>query len=104
YLIRRDHFMLMGNRRVNMMAVDNGYVSLFGNERGPTWMNRFDESTQQLGGGFSYIHLLNSTTPDLDSVYCTAFQFAPSSIQNQINTTYNYSRIFGVSYFETTMT
>jgi hypothetical protein len=86
YRERRDHFQLFGNGRVNAMAVDHGYVSLYGNERGATWMNRFAEGQRNLGGGFSYVR-----TPQ--AAFCTAYLYAPETAET--------SRTFGLGYFET---
>lgn len=84
---RRDHFFVTGNDRVNLMAVDDGYVQLFGDERGPTWMNRFAEDQHNLGGGFSYIH-------DGAGAWASAFRYAPSGATTK--------RVFGIGYYETT--
>ena len=62
----------MGNDRVKLIAADDGYVTLFGDERGPVLYNRFAEDQQNLGGGFSYVK-------DGGDVYATMFKYAPSS-------------------------
>ena len=82
---RRDHFQLFGNHRVNAMAVDHGYVTLYGNDRAPTWMNHFQEDQLNLGGGFSYIK-----TPD--EAFCTAHLFGPAEL--------TIDRTFGMGYYE----
>ena len=78
--------MLFGNDRVNVMAVDDGYVQVYGNERGPTWMNRFDEDQRNLGGGFSYVR-------SAEGVFCSAYRYAPQGADTL--------RRFGLGYVET---
>jgi len=72
--IRRDHFAIIGNSRTNALAVDYGsehflflrchtsyvtsrYASLMSCERGPRWLNYFDEEGGQYGGGYSFVKL-----------------------------------------------
>lgn len=83
---RTDHFHVMGNARVNFVAVDDGYVTLFGDERGPAFTNRFSEEQQNLGGGFSYVK-------DGANAYATMFKYAPSAARTR--------RVFGMGYYET---
>ena len=54
-----------------LMHLD-GYVMLLGTERGPTYMNSFNEEQFNLGGGFSYI----KSSID-NEIYCTAYRYAP---------------------------
>jgi hypothetical protein len=86
YKKRTDHFHVMGNDRVKLVAVDDGYVTLFGDERGPTFMNRFAEDQQNLGGGFSYVK-------DGADVWSSMYKHAPASAKT--------TRVFGMGYFET---
>lgn len=83
---RRDHFIVLGNRRLNFMAVDDGYVSVYSHERAPTFLNRFAEDQRNLGGGFSYIH-------DSGQVYASAYRYARDRSQSR--------RVFGAGYFQT---
>ena len=83
---RTDHFHVMGNDRAHFVAVDDGYVTLFGDERGPTFYNRFAEDQQNLGGGFSYVK-------DGDQAYATMFKYAPAGAKTK--------RVFGMGYYET---
>ena len=83
---RTDHFHVMGNDRAKFIAVDDGYVTLFGDERGPTFYNRFAEDQQNLGGGFSYVK-------DGSQTYATMFKYAPAGARTR--------RIFGMGYYET---
>lgn len=96
------------------MGVDDGYVSVFGTERGPAFYNKFDESTFNFGGGFSYLqvpqndeviraryvfffsfsHIDSSFQFTPFAVNCSAFKFAPT---DALPTS---SRIFGVGYFQ----
>src|SRR5262249_39728322 len=86
---RRDHFHVSGNQRVNFVAVDDGYVMLFGAERGPMYTNRFAEDQNNLGGGFSYVR-------DGDESWASAFKYAPPVARTR--------RVFGVGYYETETT
>lgn len=81
---RRDHFVVLGNRRINFLAVNDGYVSVYTHERAPTFLNRFSEAQQNLGGGFSYIH-------EAGSAFCTAYKYAQDRSRTR--------RVFGSSYF-----
>lgn len=83
---RTDHFHVMGNDRAKFVAVDDGYVTLFGNERGPTFHNRFAEDQQNLGGGFSYVK-------DGSDVWASMYKYAPTGARTK--------RVFGMGYFET---
>jgi hypothetical protein len=65
--VRRDHWHMSGNDRLNMLMSDRGTVALFATDRGERWLNELDESRLQLGGAFSYVRLANG-------LYCTAFQ------------------------------
>ncbi len=85
-LKRRDHFIVLGNNRLNFLASDEGYVSLYANERGPAWANRFDEEQLNLGGGFSYIGLSGDA-------FATAYRWAPQTADAR--------RTFGVGYYRT---
>ncbi len=86
---RRDHFVMLGNDRVHFKAVNEGWVELFGSERGPTWLNRFSEPQRNLGGGFSYVS-------EDGAVWTSAHRWAPAGSTSR--------RVFGVGYFETTTT
>ncbi|MBI5502875.1 MAG: Ig-like domain-containing protein [Deltaproteobacteria bacterium] len=88
---RRDHFVVSGNRRLNFMAVDDGIVSVFADDRGPAWLNRFDEAQLNLGGGFSYLR-----DDDSGDVWASAYRYAPAGATTR--------RVFGVGYFETETT
>lgn len=86
---RRDHFIMMGNRRVNFMATNEGYVQLFSNDRAPTWLNRFHEGQMNLGGGFSYV-------AEGGQVFATAHRYAPMGA--------SFERLFGSGYVEQAIT
>jgi len=83
---RRDHFIVLGNRRINFLAVDDGYVSLYSQERAPLFLNRFAEDQRNLGGGFSYIQHRGRT-------HATAHRYASDRTSSR--------RIFGAGYFQT---
>jgi hypothetical protein len=69
--VRRDHWHITGNDRLNVLLSDRGTVALFGTDRGERWLNELDESRLQLGGAFSYVRLGNASASEL---HCTAFQ------------------------------
>ena len=83
---------MIGNYRVNALASDEGYVSLFGCDRGPNWVNYFDDTSNQLGGGFSYIHATYENATNND-VMCSAYKYAP---MDDLETAV---RKFGIGYY-----
>ncbi len=88
---RRDHFLMLGNDRFNFKVTDLGYVEVLSMDRGPTWLNRFDEDQRNLGGGFSYLRDQQG-----GEVFATAHGYAPP--------TATFQRHWGLTYAQTTMT
>jgi len=86
---------------VPSQAVDGGYVQVFGNERGATWINQFDPETQNIGGGFSYIRFASNTSvpANVPNVLCTAYIFGPHSNDS----TFTYKRSFGIGYYRNSL-
>ncbi|MCA9662391.1 MAG: hypothetical protein KC486_28890, partial [Myxococcales bacterium] len=91
FVKRRDHFTVTGNRRINLMAVDDGYAVLYTNDRAPTWLNRAHEGQRNLGGGFSYLRDASGGAP-----WASAYKWAPEGAEHR--------RVFGVGYYETQAT
>ena len=81
---RRDHFHIMGNKRLNMKVSNQGVVELFKNDRGPVYLNHFDPERGQLGGGFSVIQ-------EKDNTWLSAYEFTGSTNRDE--------RSFGSGYF-----
>ena len=88
---RTDHFYLFGNQQINVKGVDDGYVELFNTNRGPTWINYYEPSYNNLAGGFSY------ATWDNQEPFCTAYKYGPQSSNAEWN------REFHVGYYNTTL-
>jgi hypothetical protein len=49
-VVRRDHWQMFGNDRVNVMAKDAGSVQFFTTDVVERWLNEIDEKSLQLGG------------------------------------------------------
>ncbi|MCA9668263.1 MAG: hypothetical protein KC503_21875 [Myxococcales bacterium] len=81
----RAHFHQVGNRRVNAVAYNHGYVELVGQERGVTFHNRYHAPDHNYAGGFSIIG-------EDDVAWNTAFLHAPERARTR--------RVFGMGYFE----
>ena len=99
---RRDHAQMFGNNRINAMAVDEGYVQLFHNERGPTWINQHNESNKDLSGGFSYVAVSGG---DFACDFASAFAYAPkqSILPGRNVKLLRLNRTFGVGYYSSSM-
>ena len=100
---RRDHFQVFGNHRVNALAVDDGYVQLMSAERGPTWLNMYNDSShsRNLAGGFSFLRVREPNVPG-NITFASAYRYAPkhSSIPGQNIRKLKLNRTFGVGYFK----
>jgi hypothetical protein len=66
--VRRDHWHMSGNDRLNLLLSDRGTISLFATDHGERWLNEIDEPRLQLGGAISYIRT------GANDLHCTAFQ------------------------------
>ncbi|MBI2395188.1 MAG: hypothetical protein HYV09_36800 [Deltaproteobacteria bacterium] len=84
----REHWHQIGNRRVTAIFLNEGWIQLGTQDRGPTWLNAFDAEQKAYGGGFSWID-------DGREKWSTAYAFRtkPSVV----------GRRFGTTYAETTM-
>lgn len=87
---RREHWHAFGNDRVNAIFTNDGYVQLFTQERGATWLNLFDEEAQGFGGGFSY--LFDPEAPTEEATWSTAYRYRPAGSRTR--------RRFGTGYAE----
>jgi hypothetical protein len=87
----------------NTKAVDDGYVQVFSNDRGAMWLNQFDASSNNIAGGFSYMRVTSPSTKlpnGVSSTMCSAFKFGPQTNDSSVQ----YSRNFGIGYYNTSMT
>lgn len=84
-LERRTHWAAFGNRRVNAMFVNDGYVEVVNQDRGVEYLNVFDESQRSYAGGFGWVD-------DGGSVWATAYRWRPEGART--------SRRFGMGWAE----
>ncbi|MHB8872852.1 MAG: GH36-type glycosyl hydrolase domain-containing protein [Myxococcaceae bacterium] len=80
---RRDHWAAFGNGRVNALAFNDGYVEVVTQDRGVTYLNKFDEPRRNFAGGFGYLD-------DGEQTWCTAYKWRPAESRT--------TRRFGVGY------
>jgi hypothetical protein len=88
-LDRRDHWHAFGNDRLDAIFVNDGYVQLGTQDRGPTWLNAFQPEAKAYGGGFSWID-------DGAARWCSAYAFRPAGSEA--------TRRFGARYAEASST
>jgi hypothetical protein len=88
---RREHWHAFGNDRINALFFNDGYVQVFSQERGATWLNQFDPSgeTPSHAGGFSYLS-------DGEAAWSTAYLYRPEGSRAR--------RRFGTGYAESELT
>lgn len=67
---RRDHWYATGNGRLNLLASNDGYVEVVTQDRGVTYLNKFDAARRNFGGGFSFID-------DGTEVWASAYRWRP---------------------------
>lgn len=85
---RREHWAAFGNARISAMSYNDGYVEVTTQDRGETYLNKFDDSQSNFAGGFGYLD-------DGESTWCTAYKWrSPGSIT---------TRRFGMGYAEASM-
>lgn len=84
-LERRDHWAALGNGRINAMAYNDGYIEVATQDRGVSYLNKFDAEKNAFSGGFSYID-------DGEQPFCTAYKWRPKGSKAQ--------RRFGMGYAE----
>jgi hypothetical protein len=87
-LDRRDHWAAFGNARVDAIFANDGYVEVTTQDRGETYLNKFDESQQSFAGGFGYLD-------DGEATWCTAYKWRPHGTTTR--------RRFGMGYAEAVM-
>lgn len=81
----RAHFHAFGNDRLNAIFANDGYVQVFTQDRGATWLNQLDEESQNFAGGFGYLD-------DGQAVWATAYKWRPQGARTR--------RRFGLNYAE----
>ena len=80
---RTDHFYLFGNSRINVKAVNDGYMELFGSDRGPMWSNYYEPEYNNIAGGFSYLNIRDNLNNNIEDVYSTAYLYGPHNDNTQ---------------------
>lgn len=85
---RRDHWAAFGNARVNALFFNDGYIEVTTQDRGATYLNKFDEAQGNFAGGFSYLD-------DGAETWSTAYKWRPRGSRT--------TRRFGMGYAEATM-
>lgn len=85
----REHFHALGNDRINAAFANDGYVQVFTQDRGATWLNQLDEASQNFAGGFSYLE-------DGQASWATAYKWRPAGARSR--------RRFGLNYAEAELT
>jgi Glycosyl hydrolase 36 superfamily, catalytic domain/Glycosyltransferase family 36 len=84
----RSHWAAVGNRRLNIMASNDGHVQVVTQDRGVSYLNVFDEAQRRYAGGFSYLD-------DGERSWCTAYKWRPFGAAT--------SRRFGMGYVQAEM-
>lgn len=87
HLDRRDHWVAFGNQRLNAMAYNDGYVEVATTDRGPSYLNKFDEPRRNFAGGYSWLD-------DGEATWCSAYKWRPHPS--------HHTRRFGLNYAEST--
>jgi hypothetical protein len=82
---RRTHWAAFGNRRVNAMFVNDGYVEVATQDRGVELLNAFDADQQSFAGGFGWLD-------DGSAVWTTAHAWRPAGARS--------GRRFGMGWAE----
>jgi hypothetical protein len=86
-LERRDHWAALGNERINVHAFNEGYVEVVTQDRGVSYLNKYDEAQKNYAGGFGYLD-------DGEERWSTAYRWRPAGARS--------SRRFGMGYAEYT--
>lgn len=86
-LDRRDHWAPFGNGRLNAMFFNDGYVEVTTQDRGMTYLNKFDPDHGNFAGGFGYVD-------DGVRSWSTAYRWRPEGART--------TRRFGMGYAEAT--
>lgn len=69
-LDRRDHWSAFGNGRVTALAANDGYVEVTTQDRGPTYLDKYDEAQGHYGGGIGWLD-------DGERTWSTAYKWRP---------------------------
>ncbi|MFN7952668.1 MAG: hypothetical protein U0610_13170 [bacterium] len=85
---RRDHVFNFGNDRINALGFNDGHVEVYGSDRAPTLLDRFDPEHGNFAGGFGYL-------ADGEAAWSTAYRHRPADAVTR--------RVFGVGYLETSL-
>lgn len=85
----REHFHAFGNDRVSAIFANDGYVQVFTQDRGATWLNQLDAASGNFAGGFAYLD-------DGQAVWATAYKWRPQGARSR--------RRFGLNYAEAELT
>ncbi len=88
-LDRRDHWGAFGNSRINAWLVNDGYVEVTTQDRGPTYLNKHEPEQGNYAGGFSYLD-------DGQATWSTAYAERPEGAETK--------RVFGIGYGQQTTT
>jgi hypothetical protein len=80
---RRDHWHAIGNERLNVLVYNEGYVEVVTQDRGVSYLNKFEPEQNNFAGGFSYLD-------DGAEVWCSAYAFRPKGSRT--------TRRFGMGY------
>lgn len=80
---RRDHWVQLGNDRINAMVSNDGTVEVVTQDRGVEYLNKLDASREWHAGGFSYVH-------DGERGWATAYAHRPEGAATD--------RVFGTGY------
>ncbi len=86
-LDRRDHWAPFGNGRLNALFFNDGYVEVTTQDRGLTYLNKFDPEHKNFAGGFGYLD-------DGVRAWSTAYRWRPEGARA--------TRRFGMGYAEAT--
>jgi hypothetical protein len=79
----------IGNKRIVAAAYNHGFVELFYNESDQRWINHYDPDSGNYTGGFGFVR-------EGDEVVSTFFPDRPPEAE--------FQRIYGMGYFEKTLT
>lgn len=87
---RRDHFFLLGNRRLNLVAYNRGYTEFYIQDRGLENWTSYDPDTHNYGGGFSLVHLDPGEEGERIIPFLSSFAPVPLKRLRRFGTSYLY--------------
>lgn len=88
-LDRRDHWHAIGNERVNALFSNDGYVELVTQDRGVSYLGKYDEEAGNFAGGYAFLD-------DGQESWSTLYASRPEGSVAR--------RRFGMGYAETSLT